>query len=289
MKDRQRLLVIGNGMAGARAVEEILARGGGERLDITMFGDEPYGNYNRILLSNVLNGAQDLHDIFLNPLDWYAENGITLHAGVRVTRIDRDCKSLRDDRGRSFAYDKLIIATGSRPFVPPIDGLESVEGAGKPGVFVFRTIDDCARIAGYADKCRKAVVIGGGLLGLEAARGLMNYGVEVHVVHNVGWLMNNQLDQDGGAVLKAAMERMGVQVHLDTSIVRVLGAESVRGVAFRTGDALDCDMVVISAGITPNTEIARECGLAVERAIVVNDRMQSIGDPDIYVVGECAQ
>ncbi len=289
MSNKQRLMVIGNGMAGARAVEEILTRGGGERFDIAMFGDEPYGNYNRILLSNVLNGTQDAQEIFLNPLGWYAENAITLHAGVRVESIDRQSKTVRDDRGREFSYDKLLIATGSRPFVPPMEGLRTTSGASKPGVFVFRTIDDCGRISGYADKCRKAVVIGGGLLGLEAARGLMNYGVEVHVVHNMGWLMNNQLDPAGGAILKDVMERMGVRVHLDTLTVRIEGEESVSGVVFRDGTDLDCDMVVISAGIRPNAEIGAACGLTVERAIVTNDRMQSVDDPDVYVVGECAQ
>ncbi len=289
MIGKQHLMVIGNGMAGARAVEEILARGGSDQFEITMFGDEPYGNYNRILLSNVLNGSQDARDIFLNPLNWYAENDVTLHAGVRVRSIDRAGRTIEDDRGRVHSYDKLLIATGSRPFVPPIEGLATIDGANKPGVFVFRTIDDCGRIAGYADKCRKAVVIGGGLLGLEAARGLMNYGVEVHVIHNMGWLMNNQLDPAGGAILKDVMEKMGVRVHLDKATVRVTGEESVSGVVFKDGTSLDCDMVVISAGIRPNAEIGAACGLTVERAIVTNDQMQSIDDPNVYVVGECAQ
>ena len=170
-------------MAGARAVEEILARGGGEQFDITMFGDEPYGNYNRILLSNVLNGSQDAREIFLNPLTWYEENNITLHAGNRVQAIDRANRQVIGADGVTENYDKLLIATGSRPFVPPMEGLTLPDGGHKPGVFVFRTIEDCNKIAGYASKCRRAVVIGGGLLGLEAAKGLMNYGPQVHVVH----------------------------------------------------------------------------------------------------------
>src|SRR5579859_7045400 len=145
---RKNLVVIGNGMAGARAVEEILSRGGDEIFNITMFGDEPYGNYNRILLSNVLNGSQDARDIFLNPLEWYRENAITLHAGVRVTAIDRSAKTVMGGDGRSVRYDKLLIATGSSPFVPPMEGLFTPDGAQKPGVFVFRTIDDCNKIAG---------------------------------------------------------------------------------------------------------------------------------------------
>ena len=171
MTHKQKLVVIGNGMAGARTVEEILARGGGQQFDITIFGDEPYGNYNRILLSNVLNGTQDAADIFLNPLEWYKENDVTLHAPARVTRIDRAAKIVMADNGLAIPYDKLLIATGSRPFVPPMEGLETPDGDPKHGVFVFRTLDDCHKIAGYATKCRKAAVIGGGLLGLEAARG----------------------------------------------------------------------------------------------------------------------
>ena len=289
MIDKQKLVVIGNGMAGARTVEEILARGGGEQFDITMFGDEPYGNYNRILLSNVLNGTQDPADIFLNPLEWYTENNVTLHAPARVTQIDRARKEVCSDDGQVTPYDKLLIATGSRPFVPPMEGLKGPQGEDKHGVFVFRTIDDCHKIAGYANKCRKAAVIGGGLLGLEAARGLLNYGVEVHVIHLAPWLMNNQLDAQGGKILTSIMEKMGVHVHLEKATEAVLGEDSVTGLQFKDGTILDCDMVIISAGITPNNELARACGLTVERAIVTDNQMRSVDDPNIYVVGECAQ
>ncbi len=289
MSDKQKLVVIGNGMAGARTVEEILARGGGEQFDITMFGDEPYGNYNRILLSNVLNGTQDPADIFLNPLEWYTENDVTLHAPARVTQIDRARKEVRSNDGQVTPYDKLLIATGSRPFVPPMEGLQGPEGEDKHGVFVFRTIDDCHKIAGYANKCRKAAVIGGGLLGLEAARGLLNYGVEVHVIHLAPWLMNNQLDAQGGKILTSIMQKMGVHVHLEKATAAVLGDDSVTGLQFKDGATLDCDMVIISTGITPNNELARDCGLTVERAIVTDNQMRSVDDPNIYVVGECAQ
>ena len=164
-------------------------------------------------MSNVLNGSQDPSDIFLNPLDWYKENNVTLHAPARIVHIDRPAKEVMADDGTRTPYDKLMIATGSRPFVPPMEGLKTPDGGDKHGVFVFRTIDDCHKIAGYANKCRRAAVIGGGLLGLEAARGLLNYGVEVHVIHLAPWLMNNQLDPQGGAILRAAMEKMGVHVH----------------------------------------------------------------------------
>ena len=287
--DKQKLVVIGNGMAGARTVEEILARGGGEQFEITMFGDEPYGNYNRILLSNVLNGSQDPSEIFLNPLEWYAENNVTLHTSARVMRIDRARKQVHSDDGQVTPYDKAIIATGSRPFIPPMEGLQTPEGEDKHGVFVFRTLDDCHKIAGYANKCRKAAVIGGGLLGLEAARGLINYGVEVHVIHLSEHLMNQQLDPAAGAILKGIMEKMGIHVHTMKSTTRVLGEDSVTGLEFKDGTTLDCDMVVISTGIKPNAEIGHACGLTVERAIVTDNQMRSVDDPDIYVVGECAQ
>lgn len=289
METKQKLVVIGNGMAGARTVEEILARGGGEQFDITMFGDEPYGNYNRILLSNVLNGTQDAADIFLNPLEWYKENDVTLHAPARVTHIDRARHEIHSDDGQTTPYDKLLIATGSRPFVPPMEGLETPDGETKHGVFVFRTLDDCHKIAGYATKCRRAAVIGGGLLGLEAARGLINYGVEVHVIHLSGHLMNQQLDPQAGGILKSIMEKMGIHVHTLKATTRVLGEDSVTGLEFKDGTTLDCDMVVISTGVKPNAEIGHEAGLTVERAIVTNNQMQSIDDPDVYVVGECAQ
>src|SRR5438093_8016011 len=165
-RPRARLVVIGNGMAGARPVEDVLALDR-DRFDVTMFGDEPYGNYNRILLSNVLNGSQDPKEIFLNPLSWYEENNITLHAGRRVTRIDRGEQIVHAADDLAVPYDRLVIATGSRPFVPPI------QGTTLRGVFVFRTLDDCRDIADYAKKCKRAVVIGGGLLGLEGAKGLL--------------------------------------------------------------------------------------------------------------------
>jgi nitrite reductase (NADH) large subunit len=288
MMEKQRLVVIGNGMAGARTVEEILARGGGDVFTITMFGDEPYGNYNRILLSNVLNGSQSMHDIFLNPLSWYEENNVTLRAGVRVTAIDREAREVEAADGSRTPYDVLLIATGSRPFVPPMANLRTESGGMLPGVFVFRTIDDCEQIANAAANTRRAVVIGGGLLGLEAARGLLTHGCEVHVIQNMSLLMNQQLDASSAAMLKKTMEEMGVTVHLEKMTSAVLGEGRVSGLAFADGTVLECDMVVISAGIRPNTDLAAACGLKVERAIVVDDQMRTT-DPNIFAVGECVQ
>lgn len=289
MTREKNLVVIGNGMAGARTVEEILARGGGEHFAITVFGDEPYGNYNRILLSNVLNGSQDAQEIFLNPLSWYSENNITLHAGVRVTAIDRITKEVFWADGQSLPYDTLLIATGSRPFIPPMDGLTRSDGAWKPGVFALRTLDDCSQIASYAAESRKAAVIGGGLLGLEAARGLLNYGCEVHLIDIGAHLMGQQLDAQAGAILKTIMEELGLHVHLQKGTTAILGEVRVTGLAFKDGTTLDCDMVVIAAGIRPNADLALRCGLTVERAIVVDDHMRAVDDPNVYAVGECVQ
>jgi len=277
----KRLVVIGNGMAGAKVVQEILSRDR-ERFQVAMFGAEPYGNYDRTLLSDVLTGAKDAKRIFLNSLDWYREHDITLHAGVTATAIDRDNKVVRSSGGAEESYDTLIIATGSRPFVPPMDGAE------KTGVFVYRTLDDCQAIEAYARGCRRAAVIGGGLLGLEAARGLLSLGLQVTVVEMMSWLMAQQLDAEGGALLQHTMEQMDVQVLLEKATTCVLGEKRVAGLGFRDGTALDTDMVVVSCGIRPNAELAGASGLAVDRGILVNDQMQT-SDPDIYAVGECVQ
>ena len=287
---KQQLVVIGNGMAGARTVEEILERGGAAQFDITMFGDEPYGNYNRILLSNVMNGSQDPSEIFLNSLSWYETNHITLKAGTRVSRIDRFAKVVFDEAGQGVPYDKLIIATGSRALIPPIEGISDERGELIDGVYGFRTLDDCHAIVARARRSKIAAVIGGGLLGLEAARGLLNHGCEVHVVHLAKRLMNQQLDQTAGQMLHAAMRSMGVQVHLEKSTTAVQSeAGKVTGLVFKDGTVLPCDMIVVSAGIKPNVELAIGAGLTVERAIVVDNHMRSVDDPSIYVVGECAQ
>jgi nitrite reductase (NADH) large subunit len=286
---KQHLVVIGNGMAGARAVEEILSRGGADRFQITMFGDEPYGNYNRILLSNVLNGSQGESEIFLNPLEWYRENNITLHVGVRAESILRKSKVVYSDDGTGEPYDKLIIATGSSSYIPPIKGTGMADGSYKPGLFVFRSLDDCREIAAYAHGRGRAVVIGGGLLGLEAARGLQNFGLEVEVIHRGGHLMGQQLDPQAGAILKTTMERMNMVVHLRKNTKEILGDDRVTGLIFEDGSELPCDLVVIATGIAPNIDIAKRSGLKTERAIVVDNHMRSIDDPDIYVVGECAQ
>ncbi|MFF0153676.1 nitrite reductase large subunit NirB [Micromonospora sp. NPDC005203] len=286
---RRRLVVVGNGMAGARTVEEILERGGGDQFAITMFGEEPYGNYNRILLSNVLSGVDDEAGIFLNDMSWYAENAITLHAGVRVTRIDRFARRIYADDGTETPYDKLIIATGSRAFVPPIPGLHRPGRGYHQGVFAFRTIDDTRNMIRYAREHERAVVIGGGLLGLEAARGLQNHLAHVTLVHAAGHLMNAQLDAQAGAILRRSIERLGIEVILGAHTTEVLGKHAVTGVKLKDGRTIACDVVVVAAGIRANAEMAATSGLPVERGIVVDDQMRVQDEVDIYSVGECAQ
>jgi nitrite reductase (NADH) large subunit len=284
------LVVVGNGMAGARALEEILARGGAERFAITVYGDEPYGNYNRILLSNVLAGSDDAGEIYLNPLDWYAENGIDLRAGVRVVRIDPFAHLVHADDGTTVRYDKLILATGSRSFFPPVDGIWRDDKTLAPGVFGFRTIDDCRAMIGFAEGRSRALVIGGGLLGLEAARGLQNRGLRVGVVQGGPTLMNAQLDDQGSAILRRLVEALGIEVHTGKRTTTMLTEEGLpSAIEFADGSRLPCDMVVMAAGIRPNVGLALRAGLTVERAIVVDDHMRSVDDDAIYVVGECAQ
>src|SRR5579871_1285196 len=280
-QQRRKIVVIGNGMAGARTAEEILARDR-EGVEIVLFGDEPYGNYNRIQLSNVLNGSQDAGAIFLNPLSWYVENDVALHAGVRVDRVDRAARTVYGSDGCCEPYDTLIFATGSRPFVPPISGTDL------GGVFVFRTLDDCERIADWAGGCENAVVLGGGLLGLEAARGLMTYGVEVTVLEAAPYLMPQQLDAEGGAMLARILEGMGIRVYTNAKTTAVAGNGQVEGVRLEDGTTLPCQILVISCGIRANLELARGCGLPTERGILVDDSMRT-EDPDVYAVGECVQ
>ncbi|MGV9712133.1 nitrite reductase large subunit NirB [Gordonia sp. NPDC003424] len=288
---RPSLVVIGNGMAGARAIEEILARRGGDQFSITVFGDEPYGNYNRIALTHVLAGSDVPDNIYLNTVDWYRDNGIDLRAGIRVVRIDSFAKVVLADDGSRVPYDKLIIATGSRAFFPPIDGLWVDDTTLLRGVFGFRSLDDTTAIIAHADGARHAAVIGGGLLGLEAAHGLRGRGLDATVVHSGSILMNAQLDDTGGAVLRGAIESTGVGVVTGKRTTRAFAdaENAITGIGFADGDRLDCDLLVVATGIRPNVGLARGAGLTVERAVVVDDHLRSIDDDDIYAVGECAQ
>ncbi|WP_298990598.1 nitrite reductase large subunit NirB [uncultured Pseudokineococcus sp.] len=303
---KRRLVVVGNGMAGARTLEELLERGGGELFDITVFGDEPYGNYNRIMLSHVLAGEDDEEGIVLNPREWYSDNGIDLRCGVRVTSLDVHAKEVVDATGATTAYDVLVLATGSSPRIPPMDGVRRPDGSLLPGVQGFRGLDDTRQLLADARTHRRAVVVGGGLLGLEAAYGLREHGLEVTVVHSAAHLMNQQLDAAGGAVLRRSIEGLGVTVLTGTRTTGVTGEERATGVVLTDGTHVPADVVVLTAGITPNAELALRAGLTVERAVVVDDQMRCVdtglaegaagvggaagGAPDgVYAVGECVQ
>jgi nitrite reductase (NADH) large subunit len=280
---RPTVVIVGAGMTGARVVEEILARAP-DLFHLRLFGAEPHGTYNRILLSGALGGFSDPEKLWLNPLDWYRSRGVYFHAGVRVETIDRASKLVSASGGKVVEpYDYLILATGSRPFVPPMEGTK------QNGVFVFRTLEDCEAIAAHAQSCDRAVVIGGGLLGLEAARGLLTHEVEVTVVEAAPHLMPQQLDPAGADLLRRKMEAMGVQVLTGKVPSALLGEEGqVTGLRFQDGSTIPAEMVVISCGIRPNVDEARAAGLTVERAIVVDDHLRT-SDADVFAVGECAQ
>jgi nitrite reductase (NADH) large subunit len=268
-------------MAAGRVIEEITQRAP-DRFDITMFGAEPHTVYNRILLSDVLAGVKSPEGIFLYTTEWFESRAVNLIAGVKIEKIDRERKVLIDTAGREEAYDKLIIATGSLPLVPPIENLNV------QGFFVFRTITDCQLIASYARHCRRAAVIGGGLLGLEAARGLLNHGLEVTVIEVMPYPMVQQLDPDSGAMLARRLEGLGLRFLFEKATQSVLGAQAVTGLTFKDGSEIATDIVVVSCGIRPNVKLAVEADLKVERAVVCDDHLQT-SDPDIYAVGECVE
>ncbi|MDQ0111265.1 nitrite reductase large subunit NirB [Paenibacillus harenae] len=279
---RKQLVVIGNGMAGIKCVEEILNINA-EQFQITVIGSEKHPNYNRILLSKVLQGDSSIKDIVINDWSWYTERGIKLYTGETATRIHHGAsKSVETASGLRIPYDVLIIATGSSAFIPPIIGVN------KPGVISFRNIDDCQTMMDYAGKYRKAAVIGGGLLGLEAARGLLNLGMEAEVIHNAPYLMNRQLDRASAEMLQKELEGQGMRFWLGKDTDKIIGRDRAKGVRFTTGYTVEADLVVLSVGIRPNTELAKRSGIDTNRAILVDDYMRTDIE-NIYAVGECAE
>ncbi|HEX6723545.1 MAG TPA: FAD-dependent oxidoreductase, partial [Burkholderiaceae bacterium] len=257
---RMKLVLVGNGMAGVRALEELL-KIAPELYDITVFGAEPHPNYNRILLSPVLAGEQTIDQIILNPLSWYQDNGITLHTGKKVTQIDRIKRVVVADDGTRAEYDRLLLATGSNPFVLPVPGHDL------QGVIAYRDIADTEAMIGAAAQHRHAVVIGGGLLGLEAANGLKLRGMDVTVVHIMPWLMERQLDAVAGKLLQQSLEQRGIRFLIGAQTSELLGNEArrVRAVRFKDGHEIPADLVVMAAGIRPNTELAERAGLHCSR------------------------
>ncbi|MCF2939966.1 nitrite reductase large subunit NirB [Paenibacillus alkaliterrae] len=278
---KKKLVLIGNGMAGVNCIEQILKLDP-NRYDITIFGSEPHPNYNRILLSSVLAGDADMNDIVINSWDWYRENNIVLHTGHTVNAIDTVRKVVSTDSGIHASYDELIVATGSLPFMLPLPG------ANKKGVIAFRDIKDCETMMETAKKYKKAVVIGGGLLGLEAARGLLNLNMEVSVVHNHKILMNRQLDETAGIMLQKELQQQGMKFLFGKNTEKILGKDRVTGVRFTDGSEESADLVVMAVGIKPNVAMAKKSGIEINRGIMINDFMET-NIPGVYSVGECAE
>ncbi|HEV8258573.1 MAG TPA: nitrite reductase large subunit NirB [Casimicrobiaceae bacterium] len=278
---KPQLVVVGNGMAGMRTVEELLKLAP-DFYDIAVFGTEPHPNYNRILLSPVLAGEQTLDQIVLNSRAWYADNGITLHTGKTVTKIDRGRRRIETSDGAIATYDRLLLATGSNPFILPIPGKDL------PGVITYRDIADTEAMIAAAREHRHAVVIGGGLLGLEAANGLKLRGMDVTVVHLMPWLMERQLDRTAAQMLQQSLEAKGLVFRLEAKTEKLIANEAgrVTAVHLASGETLPADLVVMAVGIRPNVDLAKSAGLHCERGIVVNDTLQTF-DPRIYAIGEC--
>jgi len=277
---KQKLVMIGNGMAGIACLEEIFKLP--HSFDVTIFSEEPHVNYNRILLSSVMSGEKKLDEIYLNPLSWYEEHQIDLKLGVKAEKIDMDQKVIFGSDGSQTSFDKLLFATGSNPFIPPIKGVD------KEGVYVFRNIADVQSILSKCGPENKGVVIGGGLLGLEAARGISTHKTETTVVHIMDRLMDTQLDLAGGEYLKRSIENLGVKVLLSKSTTEISGNGQATGVCFKDGSEIPADFVVVACGIRPNADLAKTTGVEINRGIVVNDFMET-SHPDIFAVGECVE
>lgn len=283
----QKIILIGNGMVGYKFCEKFIAQTTTQNFSLEVFGEEPRPAYDRVHLSEYFNG-KTADELYLAPAEWYAKNNITLHCGELVKTIDRSSKTITTHKGKSYSYDKLVIATGSVPFVPRIEGVD------KKGVFVYRTIEDLEAIMAYGKKVqqngnKKAAVLGGGLLGLEAAKAVKDLGLETHVVEFSQRLMPRQLDDSGGQLLKESIEEIGINIHLSKNTKSINGNGKMTNMTFADGEVLDVEMLVISAGIRPRDEIAQTCNLETgERGgIVVNEKMQT-SDPNIFAIGEVA-
>ncbi|ENX01128.1 nitrite reductase [NAD(P)H], large subunit [Acinetobacter sp. CIP 101934] len=281
-QEKMKLVLVGNGLAGMRCLEDLLDMAP-DRYEITVIGEEPWGNYNRIMLSPVLSGEKTIDDIMLHSHAWYADKGIRLIAGDPAVRIDRPRKHVYTKKGEVISYDRLILATGSKPFVPPIPGSDL------KGVLSFRDIYDVNSMLDYCKTRKNAVVIGGGLLGLEAAYGLRQQGMNVTVLHLMDRIMDRQLDSKASQMLKTAIEQKGITILTAANTECLFGEEGhVTQVKLKDGTVLDADLVVFAVGIRPNMALAQSAGLRCNRGVLVNDTMQTF-DPSIYAVGECIE
>ncbi|RLJ70453.1 nitrite reductase (NADH) large subunit [Hydrogenivirga caldilitoris] len=278
-----KMVIVGNGIAGTALVEEILREADGRDVRIQVFGDEKFIGYNRILITEVLAGRKTMSEIYIKRWQWYEEKGVRLEVGKRVDRLFPKKKLLVTEEGELHRYDKAIIATGSKPFIPP-----SIKGKEKKGVFTYRTAGDVFRILDYARVSDRTVVIGGGLLGLEVAKALRDVGLEVYLVHLFDTLMEQQLDKTASDLLRRDLERMGVKVLLEKDTREILGDKKAEGVRFANGEELPADFVVIATGVRPNADVGINSGLKVNKGIVVDDYMETSAS-DVYAVGECIE
>lgn len=285
---RPRLVVVGSGMAATRLVEELVARGAAERMRITVLGDEPVAPYNRILLSAVLEGTHRPEALTLRGPDWYAEHGIDLRLGARVLGLDRDHRDVMLVDGTLVEYDVLVLATGSIPTLPPIRGLVRMDGSLHEAVHAFRSLADCRRLLDALERPgnRRAVVVGGGLLGLQVARALGTRGLETEIVEGAEHLLHRQIDTAAGRILARDLKRLGVAVYTGARAIRLVDGPALR---LDNGFTLDTDLLVLTAGGRPSTALARGAGLEVRRGIVVDDRLASVTDPSIHALGDCAE
>ncbi|KFB10872.1 Nitrite reductase (NAD(P)H) [Nitratireductor basaltis] len=281
MTEKQKLVVIGNGMAPGRMLEHLFDAAP-DAYQVTIFNAEPRVNYDRIMLSPVLSGEKSFEDIIIHGDGWYVEHGVMLYKGHKVVEIDREAKTVASEHGEVAAYDKLVIATGSAPFIIPVPGHTL------PGVLTYRDLDDVDAMLLAAQSRGKAVVIGGGLLGLEAAAGLKERGMDVTVIHLMPTLMERQLDPAAGYLLEQELESRGIRVITKASTKQIHGETHVESIELEDGTIIPATLVVMAVGIRPNVALAKEAGLSVNRGIVVSDHMQT-SDPDIYSVGECVE
>jgi nitrite reductase (NADH) large subunit len=277
----EKLVIIGNGMAPGRMLEELFEKAPG-LYDVTIFNAEPRVNYDRIMLSPVLSGEKSYDDIVIHTDDWYAAHGVTLHKGAKVTGIDRAAKTVTSANGITASYDKLVIATGSLPFIIPVPGHQL------PGVLAYRDLDDVENMLEIAKGKGRAIVIGAGLLGLEAAYGLKRQGMEVTVIHLMPTIMERQLDPAAAYLLEKALNERGIDIITKANTKRIIGTEKVEGIELEDGRVLFGDMVVMAVGIRPASQLAKDAGLAVNRGIVVDDGMMT-SDAAIFALGECAE
>ena len=286
---KQRLVIVGNGMAAARVLEELVERGGAELFQIAVFGEEPCPSYDRMQLADVMNGARAVEQILHLTPAWYEERRIRVHWGERAVLVSRQARTVYGSAGTEERYDALVFATGSSPHFPPIKNLFNAVGRRLPGVCDFRTLADCVQIVALSSGARVVAIVGGGILGLEAARGLASRQRRTELIHRGTRLLSQSLNDEAARAVLNRVRGMGVQVRLGRGVAALTGTDRVAGLVLDDGSELSCDLLVIATGLIPNTWLAFQCGLSVERGIAVDGQLRSIDDRRVYALGECAQ